>query len=85
MRINQVLEAVNAVIGELFASEVMGRDNDKQKPEPKTESGSGDKPDEEFLIGALVLKMPMIPNFIFHRMPETLFLRRLSTDGLSGW
>lgn len=48
MRINQVLEAVNAVIGELFASEVMGRDNDKLKPEPKTGSGSGDKQEEEF-------------------------------------
>ena len=39
MRINQVLEAVNAVIGELFASEVMGRDTVK-KPEQKTEVGA---------------------------------------------
>jgi ribosome assembly protein 1 len=39
LKINHVLEAVNAVIGELFASEVMGRDTDK-KPEPKTDIGS---------------------------------------------
>ena len=44
IRINQVLEAVNAVIGELFASDVMGRDSEQKVGQPAaTETAAKDR------------------------------------------